>query len=131
MGRARGRSTGGWWAAGAVLAAFVVVARTGTVDAPSQASEAPLAAQRSISSDSMIALETHVLALETALEVLQGELRTERDRATALETDYRTLEAQIDDVTLSTSGRVEASARQGRDAVRPAEATFVRPDQDR
>ncbi|MEM1449991.1 MAG: hypothetical protein AAF957_05695 [Planctomycetota bacterium] len=125
IGRARRRTTGGWWAAGAVLAAFVVVARTGTVDAPTQASETP------IPGDSMIALETHVRALETALEVLQVELRAERDRATALESGYRTLEAQIEGVTLSTSGHVEASAQQGQSSARPAEATFVRHDQDR
>ena len=130
-----------WWAALAVVMAFILVARTGTVGAPAAAAriddDRPMTrrfAQRDLDRSATVtyerarrSLESHVRDLEDQLTTLQSELDYERRRAEILASGYESLEAKFDSVTSSVRGLVEADARVTDPGLAPApiEAIFV------
>ncbi|MEM6674499.1 MAG: hypothetical protein AAF726_16755 [Planctomycetota bacterium] len=124
-----------WWAALVIVLAFILVARTGTVDAPTHAKgiehgpaampSASAYALDSSGADRAI-LQQHVRRLEGELAVLRLELDAERERAALLASGYEALESRFDRVTdavQSMSAPREASATL---APKPIEAIHVR-----
>lgn len=133
-----------WWAALAIVMAFILVARTGTVGAPAEARVDERAMVREFSPQearryqqlivsagtaerAQLSLERHVRYLESELTILRQELELERERAEILASGYESLEDKFESVTTSFRGVIEADAPGGSEDLvpMPIEAIYV------
>lgn len=90
-----------WWGALAVLAAFIVVARTTTVGAPAQAHEAATSrVEPTVAMPASFERAVEASGIRSELACVKGELRLERSRSMLLERRYENLEARLDEVAL-------------------------------